>query len=363
MLALVVTAGPLGRRRALGCILVAGLAASALNVGHVSRTIPLIGRDGLPSEAGLAADQDRLPPVWTMYVNTTADPRALVSNALRNAALHAVTPSDRVNAWIEDTVVAAHRAMGFDPNDDRTTFGPAFRVGPFRLHEDFVGNPLHLLAGLAAAILVWCQRGASGASARLWVWMSAAGAIAFCAAVKWQPWNSRLHLPLFVLASPLIGVALERHRRLAAVCATSVLLLALPSLAMTWPRHLLGPDSVVIMPRAAQRFRNHPKLQPVYEAAAGVVEGMGCKRVGLIFGGDGWEYPLWPLLKARLGEGLQMEHVLVQNASARFAAPMSSAPCALLVVGQDIGSTVDWQGRTFVERWQWNPVRVYRPEP
>jgi hypothetical protein len=58
-----------------------------------------------------------------------------------------------------------------------------------------------------------------------------------------------------------------------------------------------------------------------------------------------------------------MEHVLVQNASARFAAPIPSGPCALLVVGQDIGSAVDWQGRTFVERWRWRPVRVYRPEP
>jgi len=94
-----------------------------------------------------------------------------------------------------------------------------------------------------------------------------------------------------------------------------------------------------------------------------VVEGMGCKRVGLILGGDGWEYPLWPLLQARLGEGLRMEHVLVQNASTRFAAPVRPAPCALLVVGQDIGKAVDWQGRTFVERWRWSPVRVYGPEP
>jgi hypothetical protein len=363
VLGLAAIARPVGPRRALGYAAVAGLGAAVLNVGHVSRTVPLIGRDALPAGAGLAADPDRLPPVWTMYVNTTADPRAVVSNALRNAALHAVTPSDRVNTWVEDRIVAAHRAMGFDPNDGRTTFGPAFHVGPFRLHEDFVGNPLHLLAGLAAAILVWRRRDAFGESARRWAWMSAASALAFCAAIKWQPWNSRLHLPLFVLASPLIGVALERHRRLAAVCATGFCLLALPSLAVTWPRHLLGPDSVVTMPRAAQRFRNHPQLQPVYEAAASIVEGMACKRVGLVFGGDGWEYPLWPLLQARLGAGLRMEHVLVQNASARFAAPMSSAPCALLVVGRDIGSTVHWQGRTFVERWQWHPVRVYRPEP
>jgi hypothetical protein len=363
MLAAVAMARSLGPRRLIGFAAVAGLSAAVLNAGHVSRTAPLIGRDGASAEAGPATDDDRLPPVWALYVNTTADPRALASNALRNAALHAVTPSRGLNAWLEDRIIAAHRAMRFDPSDDRTTYGPAFRVGPFRLHEDFVGNPLHLLAGLVAAFAVWFRRGAFGERARLWTWMCAASAIVFCATIKWQPWNSRLHLPLFVLVSPLIGVGLERPRRLAAACAVAFCLLAVPSLVATWPRHLVGPDSVVTMPRTAQRFRNHPQLRPVYEAAAGVVERMECKQVGLILGGDGWEYPLWPLLRARLGEDLRMEHVLVQNASARFGAPAPPAPCVVLAVGRDAEGAIRWQGRVFVKRWQWTPVRVYRPEP
>ena len=362
LLVFAASAWRLGRRRAVWCIGVAALSAVALNLGHVSRTVPLLSPGG-PSPV---ASDDVMPPVWTLYVNTTADPRALASNVLRNAALHAVTPSDRVNAWLETAILAAHRAMRFDPNDSRTSLGlgyPTFGVGPFRIHEDFVGNPLHLMAALVAGVVVWRRREAFGTPVRLWALMSAAGAIAFCAALKWQPWNSRLHLPLFVLASPLIGVVLERHRRLAVACAIGLCALALPSLAVTWPRPLVGPDSVITMPRAAQRFRNHPGLQPVYEAAAGVVGDMGCRRVGLVLGWDGWEYPLWPLLRARLGPGLRIEHALVQNVSRRFALPVAGAPCALLVVEPGLGGTLSWQGRTFVERWSSGPVRVYEPAP
>ncbi len=355
-----------GCRLAVRWVAVAGLAAVALNLGHVGRTLPLLFPDGPSPAAGSVSRYDVLPPVFSLYVNTTADPRALASNVLRNAALHAVTPSDRVNAWLERAIVGVHRMMAFDPHDSRTSLGlgyPAFQVGPLRIHEDFVGNPLHLAAALVAGVLVWRRRAEFGAPARLWALMNAASALALCAALKWQPWNSRLHLPLFVLASPLIGVVLERHRRLAVACAIGFCVLALPSLAVTWPRPLVGPGSVVTMPRAAQRFRNHPGLRPAYEAAAGVVGDMECRRVGLILGWDGWEYPLWPLLRARLGPGLRIEHVLVQNASRRFAPPDAGAPCALVVVEPGHEDRVTWRGRAFVQRWGSGPVRVYRPSP
>jgi hypothetical protein len=101
----------------------------------------------------------------------------------------------------------------------------------------------------------------------------------------------------------------------------------------------------------------------VYESAARVVADMGCRRVGLILGWDGWEYPLWSLLRARLGPGLRIEHVRVANASRRFAPLVSGAQCALLAVEPGLGDTVSWQGRTFVQHWVSGPVRVYEPSP
>ena len=365
LIAFVAIALPLGRRRALASVLAVVLSVLTLNAGHISRTLPLLGvASAVPADA--VGSPDDLPPIWAAYVNTTVDPRAVASNVLRNAALHLAGPSERMNGWIEDAIIGVHRVMGLDPNDSRTTLGgpfPRFQVGPVILHEDFVGNPLQFLAALAAVVIIWRRRAAFPAPVRGWAGLSAASALAFAVALKWQPWNSRLHLPLFVLACPLIGIAFEGRRRLAATWATVFCLAALPSLGVTWPRTLVGPGSVLTLPREAQRFRNHPKLHPVYAAAADVVRDMRCARVGLVLDWDGFEYPLWPLLRARIGEAVRLEHVLVQNASARLAVPAPGAPCALLVIGRQLDGPVSWQGRTFLERWQWTPVRVYRPEP
>ena len=365
LIAFVAIALPLGRRRVLGSVLAVVLSVVTLNVGHLSRTLPLLGdASALPADA--AGSPDQLPPTWTAYVNTTVDPRAIASNVLRNAALHLSGPSERMNGWMGSAIVGVHRVMGLDPNDSRTTIGgpfPRFQVGPVIIHEDFVGNPLQFLAALAAVVIIWRRREAFPVPVRGWAGLSVASALAFVVALKWQPWNSRLHLPLFVLACPLIGIAFEGRRRLNAIWAAIFCLVTLPSLGVTWPRTLVGPGSVLTLSREAQRFRNHPKLHPVYGAAADVVRDLRCTRVGLVLDWDGFEYPFWPLLRARIGEAVRLEHALVENASGRLPPSFPDRPCALLVVGRDPEGPLAWHGWTFVERWRWTPVRVYAPEP
>src|SRR5262245_60453476 len=113
------------RPRALRSITAALVAAVALNVGHVVRTLPLVEGQSVSSPGRDEPSQRRLPPVWTLYVNTTVDPRGLVSNVLRNAALQLATPWHGPNGALDSFVIGAHRAMRFDPNDARTTFGPS----------------------------------------------------------------------------------------------------------------------------------------------------------------------------------------------------------------------------------------------
>ncbi len=116
----------------------------------------------------------------------------------------------------------------------------------------------------------------------------------FCVVLRWQPWHSRLHLPLFVLGAPLVGVVFERLRP--ALLAIGLLLLAGSSvyfLTGNKAHPLVGRRSVFIRTWAEQRERH---AGPAYVGAARFVMSMGCADVGLALGGDDREYFLWGTL-------------------------------------------------------------------
>jgi hypothetical protein len=129
LIAFVAIAFPLGRRRALGSVLAAVLSVVALNVGHVCRTLPLLS-DASTVSAAVAGSPDQLPPIWAAYVNTTVDPRAVVSNVLRNAALHLAGPSERMNGWVDvDMIWDGWRSRAHEYSSGPTLVGITIQDG------------------------------------------------------------------------------------------------------------------------------------------------------------------------------------------------------------------------------------------
>jgi hypothetical protein len=134
------------------------------------------------------------------------------------------------------------------------------------------------------------------------------GALAFAAALKWQPWQSRLHTPLFWLAVPLIGVGVERFSRLpplrglpagwlhvgilgVALLGASTALFANPSR----PLLALNGTSVLRTERAALYFANRPELLADYANLDHILRNstLNGTSIGILSGEDDWEYPLY----------------------------------------------------------------------
>ena len=68
----------------------------------------------------------------------------------------------------------------------------------------------------------------------------------------------------------------------------------------------------------------------------------------MVSGPGDLEYPLWPLLDARLGPSVRLEHLGVENESARLPIPLGKsgfAPCGLLV----LADRPDWETQDQVE--------------
>src|SRR5205823_11662328 len=134
---------------------------------------------------------------------------ALTSNVLRNVSQQ-LGSVKRLNVLPERAVLSIHRWIGVDPDDPRTTWpGTHFEFPSGSFHEDRAGNPLHVVLIAIGITTVLVRRRAEGAvrpaSGRAYAAALIAGFILFCLVLKWQPWNSRLHLPLFVLSAPLVG--------------------------------------------------------------------------------------------------------------------------------------------------------------
>lgn len=309
------------RWSALKHLLVIGLMVGAVNVGHWGRNFVVFG-DPVTTD-GIA------------MANEVHGWRATASNVVRNAALHLRTGSPDFNAGVEARVRELHALLGFDVNDGRTTFlGTRFGI-PGRLYnEGLDGNPLHFLLIACAAITVLSSgalRRSRGLVAYATSWLVAF--LLFCWVLKWQPYHSRLHTPLFILLAPVVALALARWRPrwLGTGVMLAMLLHSVPWLLYNATRPLVGPQSILNTPRASQLFAARRDLHESFVEAARSIEAGGCRQVGLVMGVDNWEYPLWKLLATGNDRAVRIEHVEVGNRSRGLPLP-EFEPCAVITV-------------------------------
>jgi hypothetical protein len=207
-----------------------------------------------------------------------------------------------------------------------TSFDERLRLAP---HEDASGNPLHLCLYLVVMAMWLSKKYYTGIR---WYAVSVmAGFLIFCILLRWQPWNSRLHLPLFVIFAPVAGTVIARLQRkwlvTSLVCLFSFA--ALPWVFCNVSRPLISlssllpgyPASILTVSRQSGYFANRPELERSYRDAACVMSIRGVKNIGLDTGGSGnsWEYPLWVLTRTRGLAGPRIEHMAVTNISRKIS--------------------------------------------
>jgi hypothetical protein len=159
----------------------------------------------------------------------------------------------------------------------------------------------------------------------------------FCGYLKWEPWVSRLHLPLFVAATPVCGLVFSRDgvRRVGYVLAVLLLGVGIFYATENEVRPLVGEQSILRQSRTNLYFTVRPeRLEPFLNAAAAAAGG-NPSRIGLLTGVDDWEYPLRVLVRAQKGAAIPFEHVNVQNESRNCAPELASGapPDKIVVIG------------------------------
>jgi hypothetical protein len=291
------------------------------------------------------------------YANQDLSLRILASNVLRNLGLHLGTPWPAANSAIERAIVAAHAAIGIAPDDPRSTW-PTTRFEIIRpvAREDLAPSGLHLLLIAAAIVTVWRTR--PDARLKAYTGCLIVAFLLFCFLLRWQPWDSRLHLPLFVLGAPVAGVVLERLKP--TVLAVVLLMLGAASvyfLAMNPAHPLVGRRAVFKTAWADQRVAH---ADPAYVGATRFVTSTGCLRVGLALGSNDREYIFWALLADARWSGT-LEPVMVGNVSARMADPAATPfrPCAIIRLADSPVETLKVGEQSYRSAWSQDAVQVF----
>jgi 4-amino-4-deoxy-L-arabinose transferase-like glycosyltransferase len=261
-----------------------------------------------------------------------------VSNMLRHTSEQLGGRSPRWNQAVYRFVLAAHRDLGIDVNDPTTTMPwNVFEPPRNANHEANAPNRWHLvLLAVVACVLVWRAVARRDGLRAAYALSLVCGFVAFCAYLKWQPFASRLLLPLLVLGAPLAAAVEEAGwRRLRpawiqlAVCLFLLSGARLPALE-NWVRPLRGPRSVLRVRREDQYFADMTQWnnRDAYFAAVRALEGSACRIIGIDITNLQLEYPLQALVREARPDA-QFVHTGVENVSRRYAPPAADVPCAV----------------------------------
>lgn len=330
--------------------------ALSINVGHYGRNLDLYG-------SVLGPRQER---ELFAYANEVFTVSSVISNIVRNIGLHIGTPSERINAVTERGISVLHTLLGIDANDPRTAWaGLEFHIPTMSNHEDKAGNPVHLALIIVSVCLALKWR--EPREARSLLYYSSAVTMAFLLftlLLKWQPWHSRLHLPLFVLWSPFVAIVLCRipNHRVATSIVTVLMLSALPWVFYNKSRPLLGEGNIINMRRIDQYFNNLLALRDPYMGAANFLKSRKCPQIGLSVGWNDPEYLLWAALRETANYRARLEHVNVHNLSivkSRTFPITDFIPCAIVSTDPNPSKEMATDVGVYAQKWSLTPVSVF----
>ena len=335
---------------ALSKLILAALPAAALNAGYWARNWTTSG-------TLLGSDRDSGPGF--SYENELHTPAAIFSNVLRNLALH--TPQF---PWllrdVESLMEHVHAWLGLNAADPRLTqYQGHFHLLGLAL-DDEVANPLHLLLIAAGFVALLFAGNRIAPAARYLALCVLAGAFLFCFVLKWQPFHSRLQLPLFLLALPVVAAVFQTMWRPAIPVLMLVLFVpAMPLVFDNMAHPLFGPLSIFRLPADEQRFFMSPPAQADYDHAVEMLRQNHVARVGVIGppNNSAWEYPLFAPDEGPPSFPWRIEDVEVTNFYAGLEDP--SPPDAVVSLVPAAGADLTVHGVTYHRRLENEMLSLY----
>ncbi len=316
--------------------LAAIIVVAGINLGHFVRnynlTYNILGVDKAESK---------------LFSNQKMNAGLLASNVIKNAGLHTGIIFFKPAAVFTNKIIHnLHDIAGINVNDPATNIlNVTFSTITGTAGEDGSPNPFHLLFILVSLALVGFNlfRGNRNGVAIFIAASLVLQYLGFCAYLKWQPWHSRLHVPLFLMAVPLICYCMQSNLWFRSVfywVSPFILIYALLVIRYNDNR----PFSLTLgsKNRYEKYFIVNSSLYPEYDEIHNSLFISGKKNIGLLLKANDWEYPLF---KDCFTREINPIYLAVNNFSKNIAADTSKIDC---IVSTTVNKPfIDFEGKRY----------------
>jgi hypothetical protein len=274
----------------IGLATLAMILALSLNAKHYSRNYAI-------NKSFLNIDDSETKA----YANETMNAKLLFSNLIKNSGLHLGYP---VEEYCDTLIRKTHKTIGVSIDDKNLNYLgiPYQSARAVVTHEDYVTNTIHFfLWAVAFLILVFhflFSKTKKSTEIIIFI-VLVAQILLFSGYLKWQPWHTRLHIPIFILLVIPITMACQKAKWYRGIVWVSMPLL-LYSFIFYFLYNNLRPiqnDPVYTKKlrvddnRFKKYFANQLHLYPEYKAVLEELYDSNPKKVGLKM--MDWEYPLF----------------------------------------------------------------------
>ena len=171
------------------------------------------------------------------------------------------------------------------------------------------------------------------------------------ALLRWQPWGTRLMYPALsvtvIMSVNMLSTILHDREKLATAIITALSVIAV-ALAVPSVTYNLQPSWNFVKGGCQNRinqyfYANH--REDGYEDMIRLAEDNGDLDIGLIISGDGYDYPLWLMLRSKYPEA-KLRHLIMEDA----ADSSQKAPDCIFMIERDVlevGEIFEYAGTTY----------------
>ncbi len=296
------------------------------------------------------------PEITKGIVFEKTSPKIIISSCIKNAALH----SDSYFVGDLGNVISekAHVLMNFNINEPGTNvFDMKFNATNFwKNHEDTQPNFIQFLLFIFCTLLfvyTILKTKKINKIALSFLLLISFQFILFSAYLCWEPWNTRLHLPLFFEMIIFIGIVFNElqekfYSTLMGILMPIMILYGFHVTLNNFSRPFIttkNKTSAIKIndSRYKKYFANELKMYPDYRSLQQYLSVTKKNDMGFFSHNDGWEYPI--IMNSFRRSNLKIHHLNLKNSTTKIEEINKNLDC--IVSTYNTGDTIYYNKEKF----------------